>query len=90
MALTEKGQALLDFLKANQGADLTVHDVAAGMGIGWQSVNGTMNSLVKKGLAIREEGTVEVANDEGETSSKTVNFLRATADGVAYTGEDAE
>jgi len=89
MALTEKGQALLDFLKDNQGADMTVHDVAAGLGVAWQSVNGSMNSLVKKGLAYREEGTDEVTDAEGNTTTKAVKFLRASAEGIAYTGDEA-
>ena len=69
---SEKAQAVLSFLQANQGADLTAAAIAEAAGIEKKSITGVLNGLQKKGLVVRE--VVEGQKDK---------LIRLTADGVA-------
>lgn len=69
---SEKAQAVLTFLQANQGADLTAAAIAEAAGIEKKSITGVLNGLQKKGLVVRE--VVEGQKDK---------LIRLTADGVA-------
>lgn len=51
---SEKAQAVLSYLQANQGADLTAPDIAAATGIESKSITGVLNALQKKELLFRE------------------------------------
>ena len=51
---SEKAQAVLSYLQANEGADLTAPDIAAATGIESKSITGVLNALQKKGLLFRE------------------------------------
>ena len=52
---SEKAQAVLSYLQANQGADLMATDIAAATGIETKSITGVLNGLQKKGLVQRVE-----------------------------------
>lgn len=69
---SEKAQAVLEFLQANQGADLTAGAIAEAAGIEKKSITGVLNGLQKKGLVVRE--VVEGQKDK---------LIRLTADGAA-------
>lgn len=69
---SEKAQAVLQFMQANQGADLTAKAIAEAAGIETKSITGVLNGLQKKGLVVRE--VVEGQKDK---------LVRLTADGVA-------
>jgi len=68
---SEKAQAVLTFLQANQGADLTAGAIAEAAGIEKKSITGVLNGLQRKGLVIREE--VEGQKDK---------LIRLTAEGA--------
>lgn len=51
---SEKAQAVLSFLQANQKADLTAGAIAEAAGIEKKSITGVLNGLQKKGLVVRE------------------------------------
>lgn len=52
-------KAILAFLTENEGANITLDDLANGIGVAKRSVNGSFNSLVKKGFCARTAAVVE-------------------------------
>ena len=68
---SEKAQAVLTFMQANQGADLTAAAIAEAAGIEKKSITGGINGLQRKGLVYREE--VEGQKDK---------LVRLTAEGA--------
>lgn len=89
MAMSEKTRTVWEFLKANQGADLTAADIAEALGMEKRSVDGIVTSgLQRKGLSVRTETEVQV-EDEGKVSHKKVKFITLTDEGLAY-DPDAE
>lgn len=69
---SEKAQAVLGFMQANQGVDLTATVIAEAAGIEKKSITGVLNGLQRKGLVYREEV-------EGQKEK----LVRLTADGAA-------
>lgn len=69
---SENAQAVLTFLQAHQGEDVTSKDIAANFGMANNSVTGILNGLQRKGLVIRE--VVEGQKDK---------LIRLTDEGVA-------
>jgi len=68
---SEKAQAVLTYLQANQKADLTAAAIAEAAGIEKKSITGVLNGLQKKGLVVRE--VVEGQKDK---------LIRLTAEGA--------
>lgn len=79
-SISDKGVQMLQYLQANQGADLTAAEIAADMGVVPIAVNGVINGLVKRGLAAREEATALMPDG----TEKTVKFIVLTEEGKAY------
>lgn len=80
-AVSEKSLVVLDYLKANQDANLTAADIAAALGMEKKSVDGIVTSgLQRKGYAERIPAEIEL--EDG--SHKAVKFIKATAEGLAY------
>lgn len=52
-------KAILTYLTDNEGANITLDDLAEGVGVAKRSVNGSFNSLVKKGFCARTAAVVE-------------------------------
>ena len=52
---SEKAQAVLSYMQANQWADLMANDIANATGIETKSITGVLNGLQKKGLVERIE-----------------------------------
>jgi DNA-binding MarR family transcriptional regulator len=69
---SDKAQAVLTFLQAHEGENLTSKDIAAALVIEGRSITGVLNGLVRKGL-------VERVVVEGEKDKRIV----LTADGAA-------
>lgn len=78
-AMKENTRKILDYLKANDGQDLTAADVAEALGFETRSVNGSFTSFQKKGWGVREEAEVELTDG----THKKVKFLRLTDAGRA-------
>ena len=71
---SEKAQKVLTFLQTNPNVDMTSKELAEATEIPARAITGVLNSLVKKGLVVREEQTV---------SGETVKFIRLTDAGMA-------
>ena len=74
--ISDNAKAIIAYLTANAGINETLDDVAAGMGMDKRVINGTFNSLVKKGIAARVPATVE--------ADVAVKYLVLTDDGKAF------
>lgn len=87
MAMKENTRKVFDYLKENDGKDLTAADVASTLGLEKRQVDGIFTSaLQRKGLGIREEAEVELAD---KTHAK-VKYLRLTDEGLAFDPDAAE
>ena len=77
-------KAILTYLTDNEGANITLDDLADGIGVAKRSVNGSFNSLVKKGFCARTSAVVE--------APVVVKLLVLTDEGVAFdpAASDAE
>lgn len=78
---------VFNFLKENYGEKLTNADIATALGLTGPTVVGSVNGLVKKGYAVREEVTIP-AQAEGEKDVK-VKYISLTDDGMSF-DPDAE
>ncbi len=77
--LSENAKVVMEKLQELEGADVTVHDLSEAIGLPVNSITGTFNSFVKKGLGERVIAEVEL--EDG--SHKTVKFLKLTDAGQA-------
>lgn len=86
-AMKPNSLAVFNYVKENDGADFTAADIAEALGLEVKSVNGIVTSAFqKKGLMIREEAEVELADG----SHKKVKFIRLTDTGRDFEPEVAE
>ena len=86
MALKENSRKVLDYVKANDGADMTAADIAAGTGLEVKQVNGIVTSAFqKKGLMKRTPAEVQL--EDG--THKAVKFISLTDEGRNF-DPDAE
>lgn len=79
-AMKERTRKVFDYLKENNGQDLTALDVANALGLEKRSVDGSFTSFCKKGWGVREEAEVELADG----THKKVKYLRMTDAGIAF------
>lgn len=80
MSMKENTRKVYDYLKENNGEDLTSADVAEALELAKRQVDGIFTSaLQRKGLGYREE--VEKTLDDG--THKKVKYLRLTDEGLA-------
>lgn len=87
MAMSNNSKMILNYLKDNNGADLTAADVAEALGLDARQVNGAFTSAIqRKDLGMREKAEVELANG----SHKTVKFLRLNDVGMAFDPDAVE
>ena len=75
--LSANAKVIMKRLQELDGADITVHDLSEDVGLAVNSITGTFNSFVKKGLGERVMATIEV--EEGK--EETVKFLKLTEAG---------
>ena len=80
-AVSEKSLVVLNYLKDNDGTDMTSADIAEALGMEKKSVDGIVTSgLQRKKLAERIPAEIEL--EDG--THKPVKFIKATAAGLAY------
>lgn len=78
-AMKENTRKVLDYLKENNGEDLTAADVAEALGLEKRQVDGIFTSAFqRKGLGVREPS--EVTLEDG--SHQKVKYLRLTDEGL--------
>jgi DNA-binding MarR family transcriptional regulator len=80
LALTEKQQAIHNFLKETDGDKYTAYQIADAIGIDRKSINVLVNGIVKKGCCVREEATAT----DAEGKSVTVKYVVLTDEGRSY------
>ena len=86
VSVSENSLKVLNYLKENQGVNMTAADIAAALGLERKSVDGIVTSgLQRKGYA--ERIPAEIQLDDG--SHKAVKFIQATPEGLAYDHEAA-
>ena len=86
-AVSEKSLVVLNYLKDNDGTDMTSADIAEALGMEKKSVDGIVTSgLQRKNLAERIPAEIEL--EDG--THKPVKFIKATAAGLAYDHEAAK
>lgn len=85
-AMKENTRKIFDYLRENDGQDMTAADVADALGLDPRSVNGSFTSFQKKGWGIREEAEIELE----DKTHKKVKFLRLTDAGRALDPDAAE
>jgi transcriptional regulator GlxA family with amidase domain len=84
--MKENSRKVFEYLKANNGTDLTAADVAAALGLEKRSVDGIFTSAIqRKGLGVRTPAEVEL--EDG--THKAVKLLSLTPAGMAF-DPDAE
>lgn len=84
--MKENSRKVFEYLKANNGSDLTAADVAAALNLEKRSVDGIFTSAIqRKGLGVRTPAEVEL--EDG--THKAVKLLSLTPAGMAF-DPDAE
>jgi transcriptional regulator GlxA family with amidase domain len=84
--MKENSRKVFEYLKANNGTDLTAADVAAALNLEKRSVDGIFTSAIqRKGLGVRTPAEVEL--EDG--THKAVKLLSLTPAGMAF-DPDAE
>ena len=100
-AMTEKAIKVWNYLKENDGTNMTATDIAIGMGLcsetdeedvikaATKSMNAVVTAgLQNKGYTKRVDATIEVETENGVTV-KPIKFITLTDEGRAYDHEAA-
>lgn len=81
MAMSTNSITVLNYLKENNGVDLTAADVAAALGLEKRSVDGIFTSAIqRKGYGVRIPAEIEL--EDG--THKAVKILKLTEAGMAF------
>ena len=84
MMLKENSRKVYDYVKANDGKNMTAADIAEAVGLEVRSVNGIVTSAFqRKGLMARIPAEIEL--EDG--SHKSVKFIVLTDEGKAFDPE---
>lgn len=85
--MKENSRKVLEYLKANNGKDLTSADVAEALGLEKRSVDGIFTSAIqRKQLGVRTPAEIEL--EDG--THKAVKLLSLTPAGMAYDPDQDE
>lgn len=78
--VTEKGLMIMEFLRANDGADITSQDIAEHLGISARSVTGAVTALAKEnvGLVFRDEVESTELTKTGKERKVVTKYIRLT------------
>ena len=91
--MTINGQTILAFMKKHYNEEMSKQQIADELGLSLSAVIGTMNYLVKNGLAIttrEEEVVVEPGTETRKPKVKVVKYHTLTEEGLAYDPVAAE
>ncbi len=85
--MKENSRKVLEYLKANNGKDLTSADVAEALGLEKRSVDGICTSAIqRKQLGVRTPAEIEL--EDG--THKAVKLLSLTPAGMAFDPDSEE
>jgi hypothetical protein len=85
--MTTNSLNVFEFLKSHPGEEMTKQAIAAELCLSVPAVTGSINAMIKKGLAT--DRTEEVVIEEGK-KPKTVHYHMLTDEGLAYDPVAAE
>lgn len=83
--MTENSRKVFDFLKEHNGVKVTAQEIAKELDVTINAVTGSVNGLVKKNYAVREE----VSSQSAEGKPVITKYISLTDAGMAY-DPDAE
>ena len=86
MAMTENSRKVFDFLKEHAGVQVTAREIAKELGITINAVTGSVNGLVKKKYAVREE----VSSQSAEGKAVVTKYISLTEAGLAFDPDAVE
>ena len=86
-AITEKSLKILNYLKENDGVNMTASDIAEALGMTEKSVGGTVTGGLVRNRGLAERVPAEIQLEDN--THKMVNFIKATPAGLAYDHEAA-
>lgn len=78
--MTDNSRKVFDFLKEHHGAKMTAQELAKELDVTISAVTGSVNGLMKKGYAIREE--VSTQNADGKPV--ITKYISLTDAGLAF------
>lgn len=78
--MTENSRKVFDFLKAHHGAKMTAQELAKELNVSMSAVTGSVNGLVKKAYAMREEVTTQNADGKPVITK----YISLTDAGLAF------
>lgn len=78
--MTDNSRKVFNALKAHYGDKITHQQLVAELGVSSAAVSGSVNGLVKKGYAVRNE-EIEMGEDGKEV---TVKYISLTEDGMSF------
>ncbi len=79
--LKPNSRTVFEFVKANQGKNITAADIAEGTGLETKQVNGIVTSAFqKKGLMERIPAEIELSDG----SHKAIKLIKLTEAGLAF------
>jgi len=80
MAMSTNSKMVFEFLKENNGVDLTAADVAEALSLEKRQIDGIFTSAIqRKGYGVRVPGEIELADG----THKAVKYLHLTDEGMA-------
>ena len=83
--LKPNSRTVFEFVKANQGKDITAADIAGGTGLETKQVNGIVTSAFqKKGLMERIPAEIELSDG----SHKAIKLIKLTEAGMAFNPDE--
>lgn len=77
--MKEGTRKIWDYVVANESKNITAQDIADALGVDKRSVNGSLTSFTKKGLAVRKEVAV---------TGGTVKYIYLTDEGRAFNPDE--
>ena len=87
MAMKDNSKKVFNYLKENNGVNLTSGDVAEALGLEKRQVDGIFTSAIqRKGLGVRNPAEIEL--DDG--THRQVKFLVLTPAGLAFDPDAAD
>lgn len=81
MAMSANSKLVFNFLKENNGVDMTAADIAEALGLEKRQIDGIFTSAIqRKGYGVRVPAEVEL--EDG--THKAIKFLKLTDEGMDF------
>lgn len=89
--MKENTKKIFNYLKEHDGEDIIAQDIAEAFGLNTKQVNGSVNSFVRKGYAVRSEEKHKFENPDGTTiEAKVIRLTDAGRSFIPDVPEDTE